>query len=124
MAKIKLTEEQLKSIVTESVKRVLKENNNIAYGSVTPSMTGPSATGRETWRGVPGTRFIWHGEWADPEIEYKGHTINANEVEDFFYTTYKEEMEEYGYDMSFDDWMTKQGQITLRLALDDMIGNN
>ena len=122
MAKIRLTEEQLKSIVVESVKRVLKEEN-IAYGSDTPSMTGPSATGRETWRGVPGTRFIWHGEWADPEIEYKGHLINANDVDDYFYEVYKEEMEEYGYDMSFDDWMAKQGQITLSSALDDMIAS-
>ena len=122
MPKIRLTEEQLKSIVAESVKRVLKEEN-IAYGSVTPSITGPSATGREAWRGVPGTRFIWHGEWADPEIEYKGHLINANEVEDYFYEVYKEEMEEYGYDMSFDDWMAKQGQITLSSALEDMIAS-
>ena len=24
------------------------------------------------WRGVPGTKFIWNGEWADPEVEYDG----------------------------------------------------
>ena len=26
--------------------------------------------------GIENINFIWHGEWNDPEIEYKGNLIN------------------------------------------------
>ena len=42
----------------------------------------------KTWRGVPGTKWIWNGEWADPQVEYDGETINANELEDFAWEQY------------------------------------
>lgn len=34
------------------------------------------------WYGISDVGFIWHGEWNDPEIEYKGKRINANIIED------------------------------------------
>lgn len=34
------------------------------------------------WYGLTGVGFVWHGEWSDPEIEYKGKRINANIIED------------------------------------------
>ena len=34
------------------------------------------------WYGLTSVGFIWHGEWNDPEIEYKGKRINATIVED------------------------------------------
>ena len=34
------------------------------------------------WYDLTGVGFIWHGEWSDPEIEYKGKRINANIIED------------------------------------------
>lgn len=34
------------------------------------------------WYGLTCVGFIWHGEWNDPEIEYKGKRINATIVED------------------------------------------
>lgn len=36
------------------------------------------------WHGVPGARFISHGEWSDPEIEYNGKFINYWDFADFF----------------------------------------
>ena len=80
----------------------------------------------QTWRGVPGTRFIWHGEWSDPEIEYKGQLINANEVEDALWNNYIQELKQAnfgteGYDEAFEDWLNRQGPITLTCALDDML---
>lgn len=35
-----------------------------------------------TWRGVKGTRYIWHGEWSDPEIYYRGRLFNAWDIEE------------------------------------------
>lgn len=34
------------------------------------------------WCGVEGTRYIWHGEWADPEIYYDGYLFNYWDVMD------------------------------------------
>lgn len=34
------------------------------------------------WYGIPDVGFVWHNEWRDPEIEYKGKRINANIIED------------------------------------------
>lgn len=42
------------------------------------------ATENGDWHGVPGARFIWHGEWADPEIEYQGKLINYYDFADYF----------------------------------------
>ena len=36
----------------------------------------------ESWYGIKGIRFIWNGEWADPQIEYKGRRCSAYVVED------------------------------------------
>lgn len=38
------------------------------------------------WRGVPEARFVSHGEWSDPEIIYKGQSINYWDFADFFET--------------------------------------
>lgn len=40
------------------------------------------------WYGIPDVGFIWHGEWNDPEIEYKGKRINATIVEDTMWERY------------------------------------
>lgn len=34
------------------------------------------------WYDISDIGYIWHGEWSDPEIEYKGKRINATIVED------------------------------------------
>lgn len=32
--------------------------------------------------GIEGIKFIWHNEWADPEIEYRGRRCSCYIVED------------------------------------------
>jgi hypothetical protein len=69
------------------------------YGQVNESVS--SNRGRRlkesTFRGVPGTEFISHGSWNDPEITttFEGKTYVANywEVENSMYSYYKEEKE-------------------------------
>jgi len=34
------------------------------------------------WYGIEGIKYIWHNEWADPEIEYKGKRCSCYIVED------------------------------------------
>ena len=50
-----------------------------------------------TFRGVPNTEFIWHGNWADPEVSTKlgRKTFVANywEVEDSMWNYYNDEKE-------------------------------
>ena len=51
---------------------------------------------KNTWRGVQGTRYIWHGEWSDAEILYNGEELNSSELEDYMWEEYKIECEENG----------------------------
>lgn len=61
--------------ISERVKRTLRENKG------------------NTYRGIPGTKFIWNGEWSDPGVEYEDEYYNANDIEDFFWDEYKNECE-------------------------------
>lgn len=62
---------------------------------------------KETWRGVKGSKFIWHGEWSDPEVLYQGELYNAEELDAILWSNYKEYCEEEGITPSendFDKW--------------------
>ena len=48
------------------------------------------------WHGIYPFRFIWHGEWSDPEISAYGRTINVHDFEDGLYEQFSEEMREKG----------------------------
>lgn len=50
--------------------------------------------------GIPGTVFIYHGEWSDPEVWYDGEEYNASMFEDTFWDMYKTECEEEGKEPS------------------------
>jgi hypothetical protein len=65
---------------------------------------------KNTWRGVKGTTFIWHGEWADPEVLYDGEELNASQLEDYAWDVYKTECRENGKtpnEREFDNLPTK-----------------
>lgn len=88
--KRRINEAQLRDIVRESVKRVLKEGGDLCW---TDEDGTRQTTATETWRGVPGTIFIWHGEWSDPEVWYDGEEINYWDLEDNAWEAYKYECE-------------------------------
>ena len=52
------------------------------------------------WCGLQDVGFIFHNEWSDPELEYEGKRINANEIEDSVWSTYEEFCEENKSDVS------------------------
>lgn len=55
----------------------------------------------DCYYGIYPLRFVYHGEWADPEIVYKGHTFNYWNVENFLWEICKEE----DPDAFFEDWV-------------------
>lgn len=66
----------------------------------------------ETYRGVPGSTYIWHGEWSDPEVLWKGINLNANDIEDGLWYSYKDYCEENNTkptEENFEDWLDKIG---------------
>lgn len=116
-----ITESQLRQIVKESIKRVLKEGGNIYWKDEDCT---PHTNSRETYRGVPGTIYVWHGEWADPTIIYKDQEINYWDIEDYMWDIYKEDCEENGEhptEDGFEDWLAGKGTGWIQGCLDDII---
>ena len=68
--------------------------------------------------GVDGVEFIWHGEWADPEVRYNGHTYNYYDLEDSLLSTYREEHPEDKNDTGFDDWVSANPDETYNILYD------
>lgn len=64
------------------------------------------------WYGIQDIGFIWHGEWSDPEIEYKGRRINCYIVEDTMWERFRDDYEGNGknaddYIEEFAEYMNK-----------------
>lgn len=56
-------------------------------------------TGRASlpyWYGIKPIRFIWRGEWADPDICYNQIVVNSYVVEDTMYEQYREYCQQEG----------------------------
>lgn len=80
--------------------------------------------------GIPGVKYISHGEWSDPEVEYKGYTFNYWDVEDSLYDLFKQEFEPYEDDLyvsrdtgevlSFEDWLNQNKDLVYG-ELDDFV---
>lgn len=43
------------------------------------------------WYGIEKIGLIWHGNWADPEIEYKGKRCSCYTIEDTMWSRFLEE---------------------------------
>lgn len=72
---VKINESQLRNIVAESVKNVLKEMDDSS----------------NYFRGVDGVKMHYHGSTADPELSYNGKKANYWTIEDAMWDWYKEE---------------------------------
>ena len=47
--------------------------------------------------GIEDVGFVWHNEWADPELEYQGQRTNLHDVEDIMWERYTTESPEPNY---------------------------
>ena len=108
---VRLTEGDLHRIIRKSVKRIIRENklntrrmNRVIresgdlYGHYDDGT--PFTNSKKRFHGIPGTVFIYHGEWSDPEVWYDGEEYNASMFEDTFWDMYKTECEEEGKEPS------------------------
>ena len=108
---VRITEGDLRRIIRNSVKRIIKENklntrrrNRVIresgdlYGHYDDGT--PFTNSKNRFHGIPGTVFIYHGEWSDPEVWYDGEEYNASMFEDTFWDMYKTECEEEGKEPS------------------------
>lgn len=46
------------------------------------------------WMGIRGFRFVYHGDWADPELVWHKHLMNVHSVEDPMWELYAEQCRE------------------------------
>lgn len=74
-----------------------------------------------SWYDVPGTKWIWNGEWADAEVEYDGEIINANELEDYAWDKYRKECEEKGTVPSEEEFDDKLPVSWFKKTLDEFM---
>ncbi len=69
---------------------------------------------KEYFYGVYGIRFIWHSEWADPELIWHKKSFNYYDLEQPLWECYKEECEIAGKDANddkFPAWVKKNAHL-------------
>lgn len=57
------------------------------------------------WFGIKDAKFIYHGDWNDPEVVYKGVSLNYWDIESGLLEVYRDEHPEDRNDKGFDKWM-------------------
>lgn len=57
--------------------------------------------------GIYGIRFIWHGQWSDPEIIWHGKSFNYYDLENTLYSYYSEEQNP----LDFEIWVKKNAYL-------------
>ena len=77
---------------------------------------------KQTYRGVPGSIFIYHGEWGDPEIIWDGQSINASAFEDELWEIYKDYCRnEKPTEQGYEEWLQEQGTDYIADELDSYL---
>ena len=64
---------------------------------------------KPNWYGIENVYFIWHGEWADPEIYYRGKYYNATVAEEECYAIWRDQIEYGDTELDFEVWMKTVG---------------
>lgn len=99
-------------------RRNIQEGGHLCTYDEDGNLTGTNS--KDTYRGVPNSIFISHGEWSDPEIYYDGKTLNGTDIEDGLWSMYQEECREDGTEPNeneYEEWANERAQD----YLDDVI---
>lgn len=79
-----------------------------------------------TYRGIEGTRYIWHGEWSDPEVIYNDCSLNAYDIEDLLWQRYRElclyELDIKPTENGYEEWLDENPDEIVQ-ALFDLMTN-
>lgn len=79
-------------------------------------------THNNDWFGIKSAKFIYHGDWSDPEVQYDGVSLNYYDVEAILLDEYREKHPEDKNDKGFDDWMRMPEQkSSIQSALDILV---
>ena len=71
---------------------------------------------KPNYYGIPDVKYIYHNEWSDPELYYKGEYYNIYDVEDTMYSDYEAYKEENSdYNGEFEDYMQEHKEDILYL---------
>lgn len=62
---------------------------------------------KNNWFDIPDAKFIYHGDWSDPEVVYRGISLNYYDIEAGLLDVYREDHPEDRNDRGFDKWMKK-----------------
>lgn len=73
---------------------------------------GYAAAGKPYWAGIPKIQFIYHGDWGDPELYYRGKYYNAMEIEYDLYQIYAGEKSP----LNFSEWL-RENQERIKYSL-------
>lgn len=65
---------------------------------------------KQYFYGIYGIQFIYHGDWADPELKWHGKSFNYYEIEAPLWETYKEDCENPNED-DFATWIKKNAYL-------------
>lgn len=71
--------------------------------------------------GVKGVTMIWHGEWADWEVEYNGYRVNGPSLDESLWHLYKDICKEDGIeptDEGYDKWIVENGDYMIGDLMD------
>ena len=71
---------------------------------------------RECYFGIVPVRFVWHGQWADPELIYKRHSFNYWDITDYMIECWQEA----GKPGELDEYISMNGD-TVKGFLNDII---
>ena len=113
---IKLSEGQIREAI-EGVVKNLFEGGHL-YGELPNGDIFTNS--KDTFHGVPGSTVVSHGEWADPELFYKGKKVDFEAVEERLYDDYYEEAS--GFDnVTFEEWLETKDMRYLESILKEYI---
>lgn len=76
---------------------------------------------KKNWMGVPHSQFLYHGDWSDPEVYYKGFYFNYWDVIEGPLLDYREEHPEDKNEDGFDKWFEEKGADYIENELYNMV---
>lgn len=60
---------------------------------------------KQYYYGLRDVELVWHGEWSDPELIYKGYGFNYYDIDMCLYDDYIEDRNANNNVVSFKEWI-------------------